>query len=86
MAHRKSGGAAKNGRDSAGRRLGVKCYDGRRVGAGSIIVRQRGTRFMAGKNTRCGRDHTIFALKAGIVKYEKHGRLISVEEPAVSAT
>lgn len=69
MATKKAGGSSKNGRDSAGRRLGVKRYDGEYVTAGSIIVRQRGTKKHAGKNVGMGRDHTLFALQEGTVKF-----------------
>lgn len=77
MAHKKSGGSAKNGRDSQGKRLGVKRFDGEVVLAGTIIVRQRGTRIHPGTNVGIGRDHTIFALTDGMVKfapYNKEGR------------
>ncbi len=70
MAHKKSGGSAKNGRDSIGKRLGVKKYSGQVVKAGNIIVRQRGTRIHPGENVGCGRDYTLFALKEGTVKFE----------------
>lgn len=69
MATKKSGGTSKNGRDSAGRRLGVKRSDGQLVSIGDIIVRQRGTKFHVGKNVGLGRDHTIFAMMNGIVKF-----------------
>ena len=85
MAHKKSGGAAKNGRDSNSKRLGLKCSDGQFVSAGSIIIRQRGSRFMPGPNAGRGRDDTIFALKPGVVKFEKHGRRVTICEPT-SAT
>lgn len=68
MAHRKAGGTARNLRDSNPKYLGVKIADGQAVNAGSIIVRQRGTRFLPGNNTDMGKDHTIHALKAGVVK------------------
>jgi large subunit ribosomal protein L27 len=84
MAHRKAGGTGKNGRDSAGRRLGVKCFDGAPVTAGAIIVRQRGTRIKAGRNVKRGRDDTLFALVAGTVAYEKKGGRVSVVQ-AVTA-
>jgi len=61
MAHKKAGGSTRNGRDSESKRLGVKAYGGQSVSAGSIIVRQRGTRFHAGENVRVGKDHTLFA-------------------------
>ncbi len=69
MAHKKSGGSSRNGRDSAGRRLGVKKFGGEAVLAGNIIVRQRGTKFWAGENVGMGRDHTLFATAAGAVKF-----------------
>ncbi|MCC7266669.1 MAG: 50S ribosomal protein L27 [Caulobacteraceae bacterium] len=69
MAHKKSGGSSRNGRDSAGRRLGVKKFGGEAVDAGNIIVRQRGTKFWPGLNVGMGRDHTLFALAAGAVKF-----------------
>jgi large subunit ribosomal protein L27 len=69
MAHKKSGGSSRNGRDSAGRRLGVKKFGGEAVDAGNIIVRQRGTKFWPGSNVGMGRDHTLFALAAGAVKF-----------------
>ena len=70
MAHKKGGGSTRNGRDSAGKRLGVKAYDTEFVTAGSIIVRQRGTRIRPGNNVGVGRDHTLFALIDGKVKFE----------------
>ena len=69
MAHKKSGGSSRNGRDSAGRRLGVKKYGGEAVAAGNIIVRQRGTKFWPGDNVGMGTDHTLFAKAAGAVKF-----------------
>jgi len=69
MAHKKSGGSSRNGRDSAGRRLGVKKFGGEAVLAGNIIVRQRGTKFWAGDNVGMGRDHTLFATASGAVKF-----------------
>ena len=62
MAHKKAGGSTRNGRDSESKRLGIKAYGGQAVSAGSIIVRQRGTRFHAGENVRVGKDHTLYAL------------------------
>lgn len=73
MAHKKAGGSTRNGRDSKSKRLGVKCFGGEFVSAGSIIVRQRGTMFHAGKNTSYGKDHTIFALTSGKVYFKKKG-------------
>jgi large subunit ribosomal protein L27 len=69
MAHKKSGGSSRNGRDSAGRRLGVKKFGGEAVDAGNIIVRQRGTKFWPGENVGIGKDHTLFAKAAGAVKF-----------------
>lgn len=69
MAHKKSGGSSRNGRDSAGRRLGVKKFGGEAVVGGNIIIRQRGTKFFAGENVGMGKDHTLFATAAGAVKF-----------------
>ncbi|THD78029.1 MAG: 50S ribosomal protein L27 [Phenylobacterium sp.] len=69
MAHKKSGGSSRNGRDSAGQRLGVKKFGGEAVLAGNIIVRQRGTKWRAGDNVGVGKDHTLFALITGAVKF-----------------
>ena len=74
MAHKKSGGSAKNGRDSKGQRLGVKRFDGEAVRAGTIIVRQRGTRIHPGVNVGLGRDYTIFALTDGRVKFSPYAK------------
>lgn len=74
FASHKGVGSTKNGRDSAGRRLGAKASDGQEVTAGSIIYRQRGTKIYPGTNTGLGKDHTLFAKIAGIVKYERKGR------------
>jgi len=71
MAHKKAGGSSRNGRDSAGRRLGVKMFGGQAVIAGNIIVRQRGTRHFAGPGVGMGRDHTLFALTDGRVTFTK---------------
>ena len=71
MAHKKAGGSTRNGRDSAGRRLGVKKFGGEFVIPGNIIVRQRGTKFHPGNNVSIGKDHTIFALKEGKVSFQK---------------
>jgi large subunit ribosomal protein L27 len=70
MAHKKSGGSSRNGRDSDGRRLGVKKYGGEAVLAGNILVRQRGTKFWPGQNVGMGKDHTLFAKEHGAVKFE----------------
>jgi len=69
MAHKKAGGSSRNGRDSKGRRLGVKMFGGQRVLAGNILVRQRGTKMDAGRNVGIGRDHTLFATAAGVVSF-----------------
>lgn len=71
MAHKKAGGSSRNGRDSAGRRLGVKLYGGQAATAGNIIVRQRGTKWWAGDNVGMGKDHTLFALTDGHVTFKK---------------
>ena len=71
MAHKKAGGSSRNGRDSAGRRLGVKRYGGEKVLPGTIIVRQRGTKFHPGTHVGIGKDHTLFALKEGHVAFRK---------------
>lgn len=71
MAHKKAGGSSRNGRDSAGRRLGVKKYGGEHVVPGNIIVRQRGTRFHPGANVGIGKDHTLFALSEGAVNFRR---------------
>tara|TARA_Y100000589_G_C27024489_1_gene576323 strand:- start:631 stop:879 length:249 start_codon:yes stop_codon:yes gene_type:complete len=71
MAHKKAGGSSRNGRDSAGRRLGVKKFGGESVVSGNIIVRQRGTKWWPGNNVGIGRDHTIFATSDGKVKFHK---------------
>jgi len=73
MAHKKAGGSTRNGRDSASKRLGVKRFGGEEVNAGSIIVRQRGTRFHAGLNAGVGKDHTIFATANGRVQFVQKG-------------
>jgi|TARA_B100001057_G_scaffold444035_1_gene480651 large subunit ribosomal protein L27 len=79
MAHKKGQGTSKNGRDSAAQRLGVKKFGGQQVIAGNIIVRQRGTRFHPGLNVGMGRDHTLFALKDGVVVFDKTRRKVTVE-------
>jgi len=73
MAHKKAGGSSKNGRDSESKRLGVKLFGGQAARAGSILVRQRGTRFHPGRNVGCGRDHTLFATVDGVVCFERKG-------------
>jgi large subunit ribosomal protein L27 len=71
MAHKKAGGSSRNGRDSAGQRLGVKLFGGQAIEAGNIIVRQRGTQFHPGENVGMGKDHTLFALRDGRVEFRK---------------
>ena len=83
MAHKKAGGSTRNGRDSESKRLGVKRFGGESVLAGNIIVRQRGTQFHAGDNVGLGKDHTLFALTDGKVKFEvkgpKNRKFVSIE-------
>ena len=82
MAHKKAGGSSRNGRDSQSKRLGVKVYGGQGIEPGQIIVRQRGTQFHAGDNVGMGRDHTLFSLVTGTVKFDvkgaKNNRVVSV--------
>jgi large subunit ribosomal protein L27 len=88
MAHKKAGGSSRNGRDSAGRRLGVKKFGGQEVVAGNILVRQRGTKFYPGRNVGIGKDHTLFALTGGRVSFHegKLGRTFcSVDVMAIAA-
>ena len=88
MAHKKGGGSSRNGRDSNPQMLGVKIYAGQNVNAGTILVRQRGSRIAPGTGVGLGRDHTLFALVAGNVRYErvgKDGRRVSVEPIAQDA-
>ena len=86
MAHKKGGGSTRNGRDSESKRLGVKRYGGEKVLPGNIIVRQRGTRFHPGKNVSMGKDHTIFSLIDGFVKFSKRGPLSKKVIDVVSET
>ena len=79
MAHKKSGGSAKNGRDSISKRLGVKRHDGQVVTAGSILIRQRGTKVHPGRNVKRGGDDTLFALIDGTVRFEKAGKRVRVD-------
>jgi len=83
MAHKKAGGSSRNGRDSIGRRLGVKRFGGQSVLAGNILVRQRGTKFHAGDNVGVGRDHTLFAKATGRVRFRHaaKGRVFVAVEP-----
>jgi large subunit ribosomal protein L27 len=86
MAHKKGGGSSRNGRDSAGQRLGVKRFGGEKVNAGSIIIRQHGTKFHPGQNVGLGRDYTLYATIEGYVKFEaKHGRKLISVYPEVAA-
>ncbi len=88
MAHKKAGGSSRNGRDSDGRRLGVKKFGGEQVIAGNIIVRQRGTKMWAGNGVGMGKDHTLFALKDGVVEFRKgikKRQFVHVVEPAKAA-
>jgi large subunit ribosomal protein L27 len=79
MAHKKGQGSVRNGRDSVSKRLGVKRYGGELVAAGNILVRQRGTKFVAGQNVGTGRDWTLFALVDGKVSFDKNGRRVNVK-------
>ena len=85
MAHKKGQGSVKNGRDSKSKRLGVKRFGGEAVIAGNIILRQRGTKFLPGRNVGLGRDYTIFALVDGRVKFDRNGRRVNVEPGGESA-
>jgi large subunit ribosomal protein L27 len=78
MAHKKGQGSVRNGRDSVSKRLGVKRFGGQVVSAGSILVRQRGTRFVAGENVGTGRDWTLFALVDGKVQFDRNGHRVNV--------
>lgn len=78
MAHKKGGGSSRNGRDSRGQRLGVKAFGGQWVSAGSILVRQRGTKFVAGRHVGIARDWSLFALTNGRVLFDKHGKRINI--------
>lgn len=71
MAHKKAGGSTRNGRDSIGKRLGIKLFGGQKVYPGNIIIRQRGTKFHPGFNVGCGKDHSLYALKKGTVYFNK---------------
>jgi large subunit ribosomal protein L27 len=86
MAHKKGGGSSRNGRDSVSKRLGVKRFGGEAVTAGSIIVRQRGTRFFAGQNVGTGRDWTLFALVDGKVQFDRTRKRVSVMPELAAAT
>lgn len=88
MAHKKAGGSSRNGRDSVGRRLGVKKFGSEQVIAGNIIVRQRGTKFYPGTNVGMGKDHTLFALEDGVVRFhtgKQARKYVSVDAMAEAA-
>ena len=88
MAHKKAGGSSRNGRDTIGKRRGVKRYSGQVVRAGNILVRQLGTKIHPGRNVGLGRDYTLYALVDGVVKYERHGadrKRVSVYPPEAQA-
>jgi large subunit ribosomal protein L27 len=85
MAHKKGQGSVKNGRDSNSKRLGVKKYGGQAVIPGNILIRQRGTRWIAGANVGMGKDHTLFALTEGKVRFDRNGSRINVDQVAVQA-
>ena len=84
MAHKKGQGSSRNGRDSNSQRLGIKAYGGELVSAGSIIVRQRGARFVAGSNVGTGRDWTLFALATGKVRVDKAGHRVNIDSVAAT--
>ena len=84
MAHKKGQGSTRNGRDSQSRRYGVKAAGGQLVSAGSILVRQLGTKFVAGANVRQARDFSLFALKDGTVEFDRGGKRINVREAATA--
>ena len=85
MAHKKGQGSVKNGRDSNSKRLGVKKYGGEVVIAGNIIIRQRGTKWTPGRNVGIGKDHTIFSLVEGRVRFDQDGRRVNVDGAPVAA-
>jgi large subunit ribosomal protein L27 len=85
MAHKKGQGSVKNGRDSVSKRLGVKKFGSQAVIAGNIIIRQRGTKYLAGQNVGLGRDYTIFALVDGTVRFDRNGRRVNVDPVAVAS-
>ncbi len=82
MAHKKGQGSVKNGRDSVSKRLGVKKFGGQEVLAGNILIRQRGQKYLAGRNVGRGRDFTLFALESGVVQFDRGGRRINVLAPS----
>jgi large subunit ribosomal protein L27 len=85
MAHKKGQGSVKNGRDSNSKRLGVKKFGGEAVIAGNIVIRQRGTKWIPGRNIGMGRDHTLFALVDGNVRFDKDGRRVNIDEAALES-
>ena len=85
MAHKKGQGSSRNGRDSVSKRLGVKAFGGELVTAGSIIIRQRGARFVAGANVGTGRDWSLFALTEGKVRFDRQGRRVNIDPVASHA-
>ncbi|ACT34309.1 putative 50S ribosomal subunit protein L27 [Candidatus Hodgkinia cicadicola Dsem] len=82
MAHKKASGASRNGRESRSKRLGIKAYGGRKVKPGSVIVKQRGTRWRASSGCALGRDHSVMSTKAGVVRFESRSRTVKVEPEA----
>lgn len=84
MAHKKAGGSSRNGRDSQGQRRGVKVFGGQTVTPGSILVRQLGTRLVAGANVGTARDFSLFALKPGVVEYDRNGKRVNVRLAAIA--
>jgi len=84
MAHKKGQGSSSNGRDSNAQRRGIKRFGGQKVTAGSILVRQLGTKFHAGENVGCGKDYTLFALKDGVVEFNKRQRKVHIREEATA--
>jgi large subunit ribosomal protein L27 len=86
MAHKKGQGSSRNGRDSVSKRLGVKRFGGELVTAGSIIIRQRGARFVAGNNVGTGRDWSLFALTEGHVRFDRNGRRVNIDPIAAPAS
>ncbi|QVL32887.1 50S ribosomal protein L27 [Telmatocola sphagniphila] len=84
MAHKKGQGSVRNGRDSAPKRLGVKAYAGQFVTVGSIIIKQRGTKFLPGRNVKRAKDDSLFALVEGLVSFDREGRRVNVTAPVVA--
>ncbi|OGV58863.1 MAG: 50S ribosomal protein L27 [Lentisphaerae bacterium GWF2_52_8] len=84
MAHKKGQSSSRNGRDSNPKMLGVKAFGGQLITAGSIIIRQRGTKVHPGRNVGCGRDFTLFALVDGVVQFDKNGRQVNIQPASLS--